>query len=202
MCSASRNSHSKFAVQAGRQAHKTFYHRHLLWSQYFPGFHFPTVALYVYCDHSQKVTPPPRRTRTPQVAPKLYPSLTQTQTFVGVVCCWTQTTAPAEQRSVGLNFLGIQWGSWELCLGFTGGNTGMGGMQKRNLLECTRALAIPLAVYEAFALPNPKMTVSCGQYTHYRSAKPQGGHTFKNLILPGVQLVMGRNKQFHQLNSP
>ena len=56
------------------QGHTTFHHRHLIWSRYFSGLHFPTLALYVFCDQSQKMPPPPP-TRTPQVAPKLYPSL-------------------------------------------------------------------------------------------------------------------------------
>ena len=72
MCSGNR--HNEVEVQAGGQAHKTFYCRHIVWSQYFRGFHFPTKALNVYCDQSP-TPPPPPRTQTPQVAPKLYPSL-------------------------------------------------------------------------------------------------------------------------------
>ena len=31
----------------------------LIWSRYFSGLHFPTMALYVLCDESQKNEPPP-----------------------------------------------------------------------------------------------------------------------------------------------
>ena len=65
------NSHSKVAVQA----HKTLYRRHCLVT-IFLSFHFPTMALYVYCDKSQNLTPPPHPgTQNPQVAPKIYPSM-------------------------------------------------------------------------------------------------------------------------------
>ena len=37
----------------------TFHHRHLIWSRYFSSLHFPTMALYVFCDQSQKMTRPP-----------------------------------------------------------------------------------------------------------------------------------------------
>ena len=30
-----------------------------IWSRYFSGLHFPTMALYVFCDQSQKMPPPP-----------------------------------------------------------------------------------------------------------------------------------------------
>ena len=47
----------------------TFYRRHLIWSQYFWRLHFPTMALYVFCDQSQKITPP--RPGPPQLAPTI-----------------------------------------------------------------------------------------------------------------------------------
>ena len=42
-----------------QQGHKTFHRRHLIWSQYFSGLHLPTMALYNFCDQSQKMSPPP-----------------------------------------------------------------------------------------------------------------------------------------------
>ena len=41
----------------------------------FSGPHFLTMALYVFCDQSQKLTAPPAPDPDPRVAPKLNPSL-------------------------------------------------------------------------------------------------------------------------------
>ena len=38
---------------------ETFYWRHPFWSQSFRGLHFPTMALYIFCDQLQKMPPPP-----------------------------------------------------------------------------------------------------------------------------------------------
>ena len=47
-----------------RQAQEIFYWRHLVWSQYVWGWQFPTMALWFFCDQSQK-SPPSPRTRMP-----------------------------------------------------------------------------------------------------------------------------------------
>ena len=56
------SSHNKFAVQVDtitvnlpyRQAQETFYQRHLIWSQYFWGLHFPTMALWFFVTSLKK----------------------------------------------------------------------------------------------------------------------------------------------------
>ena len=49
-----------------------------------------------------------------------------------LVFCLRRTWPRLNSKSVGFSFLGIQWDSWQLCVGFTGihgGNTGTHGPQ-------------------------------------------------------------------------
>ena len=70
MCSGSRNSHSKFAVQAGRHTTHftvdTLFGHNIFGASTFPIWPFQFIVT------SHKKSP---RTQTPQMAPKLFPSL-------------------------------------------------------------------------------------------------------------------------------